>query len=163
VEGTGEIPVGMESDVPMIFDLKYRYSNGVEVSLKNGAQGGWSPDSCYLQFEGDQGWIRRKTWSAGLEASDPQILRIKYTPETTKHWPLPPNEQRNFLDCVKSRKPTTYTARDLHLLSTSLHMGVIAIRLGRKLQWDTAKEEFVNDVEANKMRFTPEPRNWMEA
>ena len=110
-----------------------------------------------------KGWIKRKTWSAGLEASDPQILRIRYTPETTKHWPLPSREQRNFLDCAKSRKLTTYPAIDLHQMSTSLHMGVISIKLGRKFQWDTAKEEFINDVEANKMRFAPKPRNWMEA
>ena len=160
VEGSGEIPQGMESDVPVTFDLNYRYSNGVEVRLRNGAQGFWAPDSCYLNFEGETGWIRRKTWSAGLEASDPQILRIRYAPENTKHWPLPKNEQRDFLDCVKSRQPTTYTAETLHLLSTSLHMGVIAIRLGRKLQWDMAKGAFVDDAEANRMRMLPQARKW---
>ena len=160
VEGTGEIPQGMESDVPVTFDLNYRYSNGVEVNLKNGPQGFWAPDSCYLNFEGEKGWIRRKTWSAGLEASDPEILRIRYKPEASKHWPLPKKEQRNFLDCVKSRKPTTYTARDLHLLSTPLHMGVIAIRLGQKLKWDVAKGEFVDNNEANRMRVLPQARKW---
>jgi len=160
IEGTGEIPKGMESDVPFKYDLKYRYGNGVELSIKNGDQNGWAPNSCYLNFEGDKGWIRRKTWSAGLEASDPQILRIKYTPETTKHWPLPPREQRNFLDCVKSRKPTTYTAIDLHHMSTTLHMGIIAIALGRKLKWNTKKDEFIGDREANKMCLDPKPRRW---
>jgi Oxidoreductase family, C-terminal alpha/beta domain len=29
------------------------------------------------------------------------------------------------------------------------HLGVIAIRLGRQLTWDSAKEVFVEDKEAN--------------
>ncbi len=29
------------------------------------------------------------------------------------------------------------------------HLGVISIRLGRKLQWDPQKEEFVGDAQAN--------------
>jgi hypothetical protein len=29
------------------------------------------------------------------------------------------------------------------------HLGVIAIRLGKKLAWDPAKEQFTSDSEAN--------------
>lgn len=163
VSGSGEIPVGMESDVPVTFDVKYRYSNEVEMTVKNGPRSYWDPDSCSIRFEGEKGWIRRKTWSAGLEASDPAILRTRYTPETTKHWPLPPNEQRNFLDCVKTRTSTTYPAVDLHCMSTTLHMGVIAIELGRKLNWDTGREEFLKDKDANMKCIRPEYRKWQEA
>ena len=159
VEGTGLIPENRESSVPVTFDLKYLYSHGVEMSVKNGPGAGWSPNSCFLRFEGDDGWIQRKTWSAGFEASDKQILRTRYAPEETKHWPLPPREQRNFLDCVKSRKPPTYPALDLHHMSTTLHMGAIAIALGRKLTWDPEKEQF-DDQEANAMRHRPTSRDW---
>jgi predicted dehydrogenase len=160
VEGTGEIPEGMETDVPVSFDLTYRYANGVEMRVKNGPGRGWKPNSCFLSFEGDKGWIRRKTWSAGLEASSKEILQTRYEPETSRHWPLPPREQRNFLDCVKSRKPTTYQASDMHLVSTTLHMGVIAIMLGRGLTWDTENREFLADDAANKLRAGPTPRDW---
>jgi len=160
IEGTGEIPVGMETDVPVTFDLKYRYANGVEMTVKNGPGKGWHPDSGSLRFEGDKGWIRRKKWYAGLEASDPAILRTRYTPETSRHWPLPPREQRDFLDCVKSRKPTTYQAKDMHLISATLHMGVIAIALGRKLRWDPKTEEFADDEAANKLRSRPTREDW---
>lgn len=159
VEGTGHIPVDCESDVPTTFDLTYRYSNDVEMTIKSGASRGWDPKSCSLRFEGDDGWIQRKTWDAGIEASDPLILRKRYTPETSRHWPLPPSEQRNFLDCVKSRKKTTYPAIDLHHMSTTLHMGIIAITLGRKLRWDTETERFDDDT-ANAMRRRSEPRDW---
>lgn len=160
VSGEGEIPVGQESDVPVKYNLKYRYSNGVEMTVKNSSKGYWDAEGCHFEFIGDKGWIRRIGWSAPLEASDPKILKIRYTPEETKHWPFPPGEQRNFLDCVKSRKPTTYPALDLHQMSTTLHMGVICIQLGRKLRWDTKKEVFIKDAEANRLCKRPKARDW---
>ena len=160
VEGTGEIPVGRETDVPVTFDVTYRYANKVEMHVTSGSSPHGDGRSAAIRFEGDKGWISRKPWSGPLEASDKAILLTRYTPETTRHWPLPPSEQRNFLDCLKSRKPTTYTAEDMHLLSTTLHLGVIAIALGRKLRWDNAKEEFIEDEAANKMRLRPESRDW---
>jgi len=160
VSGTGVIPEGRQTDVPVKFDLTYRYGNGVEMHVQNGPQNGWSPNSCFLEYTGDKGWIRRNTWSAPIEASDPDILRIRYTPEESKHWPRPPGEQRDFLDSVRSRKRTTYPALDLHHMSTTLHMGVVCIQLGRKLKWDTQEEAFVNDDEANRLCKRPEPRNW---
>jgi hypothetical protein len=62
---------------------------------------------------------------------------------------MPPNEQRNFLDCVKSRQPTTYTAEADQRLSTTMHVGNIAMRLGRKLKWDPKAETFPSDEAAN--------------
>lgn len=160
VEGIGEIPVGRQTDVPVTFDLKYRYANDVEMYVMSGPGRGWDGNSASIQFKGDKGWIRRKHYSAGLEASDQAILHTRYTPETTRHWPLPPREQRNFLDGVKSRKPTTYPASDMHLISTTLHLGIIAITLGRKLKWDTGSERFIEDDEANRMCGRPKDRDW---
>ena len=159
VEGSGEVPVDMESDVPATFDLQYRYGNGVEMVVKSAGRGGWDPRSCFLRFEGDRGWLERKTWDARIEASDPAILRTRYTPETTRHWPLPAREQRNFLDSVTSRKPTTYPALDMHQMSTTLHMGILSIRLGRKLTWNPRTERF-DDAEANALCKRPAPRDW---
>jgi hypothetical protein len=64
------------------------------------------------------------------------------------------------LDCVKSRKQTTYTAETLHQLCTTLHAGDIAIRLGRKLKWDSKKEEFIDDDAANAMRSREARDDW---
>jgi hypothetical protein len=40
------------------------------------------------------------------------------------------------------------------------HLGVIAIRLGRKLSWDPDKERFVNDKEADSYLARPQRKPW---
>ena len=40
---------------------------------------------------------------------------------------------------------------------TVCHLGVLAMRLGRKLKWDPVKQQFVDDAEANKW-LSREPR-----
>jgi hypothetical protein len=73
--------------------------------------------------------------------------------------PLPADAKRvyasndhmgNFVEGVKTRKATICPAEVGHRSASVAHLGVIAIRLGRKLQWDPAKEEFVGDAEASK-------------
>ncbi|MFW6212421.1 MAG: hypothetical protein ACOC8L_05945, partial [Spirochaetota bacterium] len=39
-----------------------------------------------------------------------------------------------------------------HRSATVCHLGNIAIRLGRKLRWDPQHEQFIDDLEANRLR-----------
>ena len=153
-EGSGLIPTDALTNVPVRFDVTFRYSTGAEVRVKSGGTG--------IRLIGSKGWVGNAKWRGQLEASDAKILHTKYTAATSKHWTMPPGEQRNFLDCVKSRRPTTYTAETMHLLHTTLLTGDLAIRLGRKLRWDAGKEEFVNDAEANALRSCTY-RDWTRA
>jgi predicted dehydrogenase len=58
---------------------------------------------------------------------------------------------RNFLDCVKSRKRPNADIEDGHYSNTVGRLANIAYRVGRKLQWDSATEQVVNDAEANRL------------
>ena len=49
----------------------------------------------------------------------------------------------NFIDCMKSREKTICPAETGHRSASLCHLGVISIRLGRKLNWDPVKEQFV--------------------
>ena len=42
----------------------------------------------------------------------------------------------------------------------ALHMSDIAIRLGRKITWDPAREQIANDAEASKMLDRPMRKPW---
>ena len=153
VEGTGAIPEGSINSIALTFDLDYTYENGVHMKVKS--------DGVYLRFEGTDGWVGNKGWRGGLEAHDRMVFRQKY--EDNKIWPLPPGEHRDFLNAVKSRKQPTYTAEDLHRLSTCMHLGNIALELGRKVQWDPKDETFIDDSEANKLRSRPQRDDWKNA
>jgi hypothetical protein len=50
---------------------------------------------------------------------------------------------------VRTRKAPICEAEIGHRSVSLCHLGVIATRLGRKLNWDPAKEEFAGDKEAN--------------
>jgi Oxidoreductase family, C-terminal alpha/beta domain len=39
-------------------------------------------------------------------------------------------------------------------------MGDIAVRLKRKLRWDPVKEEFIDDLQANRMLSRPRRSPW---
>ena len=57
----------------------------------------------------------------------------------------------NFFDCVRTREKPICDAEVGHRSVTVCHLGVIAMRLGRKLKWDPAKEQFVDDKEAERL------------
>jgi predicted dehydrogenase len=56
----------------------------------------------------------------------------------------------NFLECVKSRARPNADVEEGHLSATMCHLGNIATRLGRSLQWDAERELCVGDAEANR-------------
>jgi len=59
----------------------------------------------------------------------------------------------NFIQAVRSRNPKDLNApiETGHLSSALAHLGNIAYRLGRRLEFDPAQEKFVGDEEANRM------------
>ena len=158
VEGSGLVPENSLTNVPVEFDLRYRYANDVAMHVRSSDLDGLG-SSVSLRFEGTSGWIERKGWGGALAAADPEILRTRYTPETTKLWPLPPREHQNFIDCIRSGKPTTYTAETLRELCATLHMGAIAIETGQKLKWDQKMDRFDNEA-ANQLCSRTRREDW---
>jgi hypothetical protein len=71
-----------------------------------------------------------------------------------------PNENRlyrsrdhyqNFLDCVKSRDVTITPCETAHRSASVGHLGVIALKLGRKIRFDPGNETILDDPEAGRM------------
>ena len=63
------------------------------------------------------------------------------------------NHFANFIDCVRSRKKENLGApiEEGHISATLVHLANVSYRLGRTLHFDPAKEEVVNDAEANRL------------
>ncbi len=62
---------------------------------------------------------------------------------------------RNFIDCVKSRKPTITPVETAHHSAIPGHLGLISIIVGRKIKWDVAQEIILDDPEASKLLTRP--------
>jgi predicted dehydrogenase len=91
--------------------------------------------------------------------------RLDTVPTSLKDRPLGPNDvqlyasgnhEGNWVDCIKSRKPTICPAEIGHRTATISHLAGIAERLQRPLRWDPATEEILGDPEA--ARWIDRPR-----
>lgn len=151
VEGIGSMPTEGYYNTFNKYALTYRYENGLELDVHG--------DKVEIYVEGTDGWLLVDGWNGKLQASNPELLNIDLTKEKVQLYTAK-NEQFNFIECIKTRKEPYHPAEDMHRSATIAHMGVIAMKLKRKLQWDPAKEEFINDKEANAMRSREERDPW---
>ena len=73
-------------------------------------------------------------------------------PSFHKKWSDTPRHYQNFIDCVKSRRQENLIAdiEEGHLSALMCHLGNIAYRTGRRLEFDPQTETFPRDDEANR-------------
>ncbi len=151
-------------NVAPTFDLQYRYANGVTMRVRSRIPG--------IRFEGTEGWAGFENWRGPLKASDPKILKSQIGPneihvyhpsEIVARTDGKGGEHRNFVDCVKSRKPCYAPAETGHRTITIAHVGNIAMLLGRKLRWNPQAERFVDDPAADAMLTRKQREPWTMA
>ncbi|MEJ2704016.1 MAG: hypothetical protein P8Z79_16380, partial [Sedimentisphaerales bacterium] len=135
------------------YAVTYTYANGVVHTCKSTTASAWyggvkDPNGQQhgIKFHGTDGWI----WvtRGKIDASNRQILKDKL-PDDAKRVYVSTDHMGNFVECVKSRKAPICPAEIGHRSGSLCHLGVIAIRLGRKLKWDPAAQQFVGDAEAS--------------
>jgi hypothetical protein len=68
-------------------------------------------------------------------------------------WKDTPTHFQNFIDCIKSRRSEDLIAdiEQGHYSALLCHLGNIAYRTGRRLEFDPEKESFVGDDDANQL------------
>ncbi|TAK94139.1 MAG: gfo/Idh/MocA family oxidoreductase [Verrucomicrobia bacterium] len=149
IEGVGEFP---PADAIWNTCTKYRitakYPRDIEFTIAGGhkdIQGG-------TKWIGTDGWVRVNRGNL-LEASNPDWTEARELPEKLRKVKLydSSNHSRNFLDCIKSRKPTITPVETAHHSAIPGHLGLIAMRVGRKIKWDVKKEIILDDPEASKL------------
>ena len=71
-----------------------------------------------------------------------------------------PEPLLSFAEAVQQRKQAGGHPEAAHRAACILHLANLAIRLGRKLQYDPDKEVFINDPEANRFIDVPMRSPW---
>ena len=128
------------------------FANGAKMILARGDQ--YWHGSCGMRFDGPEGWVSVADGYSKPDVSDPALLADfkKIVRNYQQHTQRPMSHTRNFLDCIKSRRQTVANPVVMHRSMSSVHAANICMWLKRDLKFDPVKEEFSNDVEANRLR-----------
>jgi len=174
-ERSGPVEVEGKSLVEMIpggfttaaqFRVEYKYANGVQLTATSEA--GYNG----VRFEGTDGWIY--VTRGDLQASKEELIQEPLPANALKlyrtkgdvlkngevSWHKSDNHVRNFFDCVRSREQTICEPEIGHRSASVCHLGVISMRLGRKLKWNPAQEQFVDDKEADQWIARQQRKPW---
>jgi predicted dehydrogenase len=132
------------------FKVTYTYDNGVKLICTSKGENG-------VKFNGEDGkWIfvsRSK-----IEASDKKLLEEKLPDSAVKLYHTD-NHMANFLEGVRTRKACICPAEVGFHSVVVCHIGVIALRTGKKLKWDPKEMKF-DDAEANKLLSREMRKPW---
>jgi predicted dehydrogenase len=143
VEGTAVYNPDKWYETPDVTDITYTYASGVIMKCKQIPTAKGNEQG--TEFIGEKGkmFITRG--------------RVIFTPkEIAKDYAVPKGESpnmrhvNNFYDCIKSRKLPAADVSIGHRSATVCHLGNIAVRSGKKIIWDPAKETIVGDTETAK-------------
>jgi hypothetical protein len=157
VEGTGE-PYHDIRDTLTTYEIEYKYANGVKMQLMDLV----TARKRYWQFQfgesvrgvsvgliliGTEGWV----WVSrvGMRTHPESLVRTVFGPNDVRVLRSDDHPQ-NLLDAIRTGQPTVCPVEVGAHDEMICQMGDIAVRMGRKLQWDPVKEAFVNDEAANR-------------
>jgi len=160
-EGKGEFPPkDAVWNTATTYRCELKYPNDITMTIA----GGHSDIKSGTKWIGADGWVWVDRGGA-FEGSKPEWKEWKAVPadlrivklyESRNHW-------RNFVDCIKSRQPTITPVETAHHSAIPGHLGLIAMLVGRKIQWDPAKEVIVGDKEASKLLTREYRKPWKMA
>ena len=163
VEAIANFPKSGLWNVHGDFMVKHEYENGITVLTSGGYPNG-------VRYEGSEGWIfvSRGTYVASssdpvalekskkaLDASDPKILDSKIGPNETHLYKID-DQHGNWIDCIESRKAPISPVDIGHMACVVCLISHIAMKIPRKLEWDSKIEKFINDNEANALLERPQ-------
>ena len=145
-------PVKVEVDAPQQhYDaigtwrkITFTYADGCQIILD-----GENKDNNAAYIEGPNGKIYN-----GFKSTIPNIDKI------INQFPDPEEQITNFEDSVRTRQKFALNEENGHRSGTIVNLGIIALRLGRTLNYDPIKQEFINDEEANRLVNQPERESW---
>ncbi len=140
---------GGVGDYPDTLQVSYAFEEGKVLLYEERS---WTP---YGQFGVDSGnmfygtegfmvFSRRGFFQVYLGRKEEKGPAMKGSGGHPKHF-------ADFLESVRTRKPTVAPAEVAHLSCALVHLGTIAYRAGRALRFDPQTETFPNDPEANRM------------
>jgi hypothetical protein len=145
VRATGEFPAqGALWNTATKFRVWACYAGGLEIFIS----GGYDDIPRGAKWIGDDGWI----WvdRSGIDAHPKSILTSRILPHEIQ-LPHSPGHHQQFIDCVRTRRPTLTPPEVALRSATPGYLGNISLILGRLVRWDPAGMEIIGDPEASRL------------
>jgi predicted dehydrogenase len=160
LEGKGDFPpVDAVWNTCTKYRIELKYPRDIAMTIA----GGYPDIRSGTKWIGTEGWV----WvdRGHFEASNEEWRDYRRLPEELRKVKLPisDNHHRNFLDSVKSRKPTITPVETAHHSVIPGHLGLISMLVGRKLKWDAQTEQIIGDADASKLLSRPYRAPWQIA
>jgi predicted dehydrogenase len=170
-EGAGTVPkAGLYKTVDN-WDITCYYASGVTVRFMSVRiardavryRKRWSTHG--TTFFGTDGWISvdrglvSDRYQGVIEASKESLVKATLGPNDTPLYQSS-DHGRNFIDCIKSRKPTICPLECAINSDTITHMSDIVVRTGRPVEYDPEKGRILNDPEQARMLDRPMRKKW---
>jgi len=159
-EGTGQFwaPGGLYNNI-LSWDLNLIYQNGLKVHFMSQdiasntiLKDRTIKESNGTTFFGTKGFISLSRSS--VESNIPELhQRLNSVPKQANGRVKGENNTmgRRFISVVRGKEPELCPLDEAIISDTISHMGDIAIRMGRKINWDPIKGEVSGDMVANKL------------
>lgn len=159
IEGTGQFPKDGLYDAAINYFIKAEYPAGASPVAPNGFTlliSNIFPMG--TRFEGSEGWVYTNRGDT-LEA-DPATLKTMEPRANETKLIHSDDHALNFAEGVRTRTQCVAPIGAAHHAIALAHLGNIAMRLKRKLDWDPVAERFVNDSEADSYLARAMRGNW---
>ena len=148
IEGQATFNKDKWFETPETAHVTYTYANGIKMLCSLGT--GKDAYAAGTTFEGDKGTIFVTRGKMEMTTAGEKVDAAKLPSAEVKLY-ASGNHHKNWLECIKSRKPPICDVEIGHRSATVCHLGNIALRTGAAIVWDPAKEEIVGNAEAAKM------------
>lgn len=146
VTGEGTFPTQGLWDAPITYKVDCVFENGATMTVANESQLELGRGTRWFGEDGKWIHVSRSArssnpghlWDDVIEPGEFRVLRGV-------------SHQEDFLHGVRTRRQTIAPPEPALRALTVGSLGLIAMRLGRKIQWDPVREEIINDPVANQM------------
>jgi len=148
IEGEGEFPKEGSLDAILRWKVRFEYARAAPVTFVSDGTPGFTHG---VRFVGESGWVHVARGS--IAAHDDGFLRDpgnKYDTMPVK-LPVSNHHSRDFVEAVKSGRRAISDIEAAVRGDTLCQLALIAVKLGRKLQWDPKAERFAGDEAAGAM------------
>lgn len=128
-------------DTPAQYTIRCEYPGEVELVISSQLEQG-------TRWYGEDGWL----WvnRGKIDASNKAWLSKGFDRGSWKAYASPGHVQ-NFVECVASREACVTTAEIGHRSITPGHLGYVSNAVGRKLKWDSTREQILDDDAAQEL------------